>query len=142
MRIKAYREKSYFFRIFLLSRTLEKNLERNLREYSLSIVQALCLIAIFSEENDSILLRDLTTVFGFQKSLISHSIAKLESDGYLKRSILPKDKRRFKLSITDKTKRLAPKLIRIFDRNDNNFEKSLDLLDKNVLNKLFKGILA
>lgn len=142
MKIKAFRNKSYFFRIIVLSRTLEAALVEDLRKHKLSIADALSLIALFSEDHSEIRLGDISKIFGYQKSLISHSISKLEAEGLLKRSINILDKRRYKLIVTEKGKKLVPKLVFIFNKHDDQFESTINLSERESLNRIFKKFLV
>ncbi|MES2770239.1 MAG: hypothetical protein V4596_13935 [Bdellovibrionota bacterium] len=138
MKITAFRKKSYFFRIIVLSRELEAPLVSDLRKFKLSVAESLSLIALYSEDENEIRLGDISKIFGYQKSLISHAISKLETEGLLKRSINLIDKRRYKLIITEKGKKIVPKLVSIFNKHDDRFETLMNTSERDSLDKIFK----
>ncbi len=141
MKIKAYRDKSYYFRFIFVARHLEQGLTTDLLRFKMTLTEALCLIAIFSETKNEILLSEMASILGFKKSLVSHAIANLEEQKYLKRGISEKDKRRFQITLTEAGKRTAPKLMRIFNVNDDGLENKLSASEMAMLDKIFEKIM-
>ena len=137
MKIQAYRRKSPFFRFLVISRSLEKQISLQVKRYDISFIDALCLIAFYMEDEKDLFLKQFAEIFGLNKSMISYSVSRLEELHFIKRAIHPTDKRRYRFQVSEKAKRIIPKLMECFDKLDESLENKLSSSERKTLTQIF-----
>lgn len=92
--------------LFILQKNQHKYLNNALKEYDLSIIQALFLIRLnicpdFSQN-------DLAKFFFLSKGTVAKNIAYLEENGFIERERIPKNRRKNRIKLTEKSVNLIP----------------------------------
>ncbi|PKK95075.1 MAG: hypothetical protein CVV60_03110 [Tenericutes bacterium HGW-Tenericutes-5] len=113
-------------------------LEQRLKELPISRSEAPYLKVIY--KNEQIKMNDLIAKFFFHKSHTTRVIKSLVADGYVIKTVDPDDKRGFVLSITDKGKAVALKIIKVLDEWDNLMESFLEKEEIDYLFNLQKKV--
>ena len=107
--------------LFIFHKNHKKYLNDELAKYGLSLIQALCIVMIY--ESDELNQKDLADGLYLTKGAITKAVKKLETDGWVVRERLPRDKRHFVLKLTDKAEKFIPVLIEI----NNDWESRMGL---------------
>lgn len=81
---------------------------------------------MFIYDNPNCSQEDLVNMFCQSKGNIAKILKKFEDDGYIKREINPKNRRKYMLNTTDKANKLIPE----FRQISKNWEKEVGLTDK------------
>lgn len=126
MKISKFVDQSLLFAVLRKAKTVERGLAVELKPYGVGHTEALCLVSFFVDESGDVRLGRLARVLEITPTMMSNCISRLESSGYLRRKIHPGDKRKFEFTLTEKGRRIAPKLVQVFDRFDLRLEKSVD----------------
>lgn len=116
MKIKQYLDASPAFNIVAAEARIQSGIRKNTGDDRMSFLHALALLAIYFEEAGFIRPKDLADELRTSRSHLSHILSALEGKKQVKRSLMPGDARAFKISLTEKGKGAALKLIRYFDR--------------------------
>lgn len=126
--------------IAIIYRNEQKYLENKIKELDINSTQVSCLMEIYShgdvEDQHKLCQNDLVDILKFSKSTISTSLSKLEEYGYIKRKIVPNNRRKHMIYLTKKGCDLIPKIIEI----DKMWEKDMncELIDKELKANLRK----
>ncbi len=100
---------------------------RALKKENLNLLQGLVLTALFFEYRADLSPSQLAEVFQTSRGNMSHILSDLEYKGYLRRVVNPKDARQFKIELKPDGRKKALALIRIYDKLQDFFEKSLGM---------------
>jgi DNA-binding MarR family transcriptional regulator len=92
-------------------RSIQKHFAKELAAYNIGWGHFAILMSLFDEEGRS--QDNLAQSRGFDKTMITKSIAKLEQEGFVKRIVDLEDKRIKRLYLTNKGRVLEPELKRI-----------------------------
>ena len=116
--------------LFIFHKNHKTYFNNALAEYDLNLIQVLCMLRIYNEENLN--QKDLSDSLYITKGAITKAIKKLESNGIIIREQSPTDKRQNILKLSKKGKDLIP----ILEDINNEWEEKmgLDKLD----DKFFK----
>jgi DNA-binding MarR family transcriptional regulator len=125
MRIEAFLRQSPIFQASRIARRTEASLNAILRDEGLTFFEALMLAAIFFEKKGGIKPSDLAETFQTTRGNVSHCVSSLEAKGLVRRRIDPEDARSFRLVLQPVGKRRAVRVVGIFDRMQNHFEKNV-----------------
>ncbi len=123
MRIDAFLRESPVFAVTRAARSFESLSARTLAADDLTFLEGLLLAALFFEAPKPVKPSQLSEVFRTSRGNISHCISTLESRGLLQRRIDPDDARVFLLALRPQGKRIALRVIAIFDEMQKAFEK-------------------
>ena len=115
MRIDAFLRESPVFAVTRAARSFESLSARTLAADDLTFLEGLLLAALFFEAPKPVKPSQLSEVFRTSRGNISHCISTLESRGLLQRRIDPDDARVFLLALRPQGKRIALRVIAIFD---------------------------
>ena len=109
--------------IFLLNKNHNEYLNECFKEYELNTVQGLFLLKLneFPETTQ----RDLGRHFSLSKGSVAKYFIDLENKGYIKREKIGDDKRRYKITLTSKSKELIP----VFRQINYNWDEKVGLND-------------
>lgn len=112
--------------ISIIYRNEQKYLDDKIKELGINSTQVSCLMEIYShgdvEDQHKLCQTDLVEILNFSKSTISTSLSKLEESGYIKRKIVPDNRRKHMIYLTMKGCEIIPKIIEI----DKMWEKDMD----------------
>lgn len=125
MRIANYLNQSPAFAINMAYESLVPEINRQLKFESVNLLQGLVLTALFFETKNEVTPSQLAELLRTTRGNISHILSFLESKSWIKRSIDPKDSRRFHLELKPEGKKKALALIKVFDQIQNRFEEKL-----------------
>jgi DNA-binding MarR family transcriptional regulator len=125
MRIEAFLRQSPIFQASRIARRMEASLNAILRDEDLTFFEALMLAAIFFEKKGGIKPSDLAETFQTTRGNVSHCVSSLEAKGLVRRRIDSEDARSFRLVLQPVGKRRAVRVVGIFDRMQNHFEKNV-----------------
>lgn len=125
MRIDAFLRESPMFTVKRAARRFEALAAAALAADELGFLEGLVLAAIFFEAPRQIKPSELAETFATTRGNISHSISSLEAKGMLQRKIDPEDARAYLLTLKPQGKRAAMRVIKVFDRLQQRFEKAV-----------------
>jgi DNA-binding MarR family transcriptional regulator len=134
MKLSKYIDASPYFKLLEAYEKLNRVIQGRLDEHGLSILQSLIVIGIYIEKESLLTPKDFYGLVRSSRGNISQAITKLEKMGLLQRKLDQRDARSYNLKITEKGKRIAPNLIKIFDVIQRNFEKRFN---QNQVNEFF-----
>ena len=115
------------------------NISKNQMKYLNSKIQDMDLghemryiMAVY--DNQGLSQDDLVRIFGQSKASIAKSVKKLEDQGYIKREINPKNRRKYMLKTTSKGEDLVPKIRKI----SKDWEKEVGITqdDKEIIERI------
>lgn len=122
----------------MISKYQHRFLEQRLKELPINRSEAPYLKVIY--RSGEIKMNDLIAKFFFHKSHTTRVIKSLVEDDYVIKTVDPEDKRGFVLSITDKGKAVALKIIKVLDEWDNLMDSFLEKDEKEFLLNLQKKV--
>jgi DNA-binding MarR family transcriptional regulator len=125
MRIEAFLQQSPMFAISRAARSMDALASRALAADGLNFLEGLTLAAIFFHEPELARPSQLAETLVTTRGNISHCISSLEVRGFLQRAIDPDDARSYRLALKPQGKKCAMRVIRVFDRLQAQFERSL-----------------
>lgn len=127
--------------ISLIYRNEQKYLDKQLKDLDISSGQISCLMKIYEYDDFNVLnkvlcQKDLVDSLKMSKGTIASALRKLEDNGYILRELVPNNRRKYNLSLTEKGRKMVPKVIEI----DKKWEKDMDcdFIDEEFKNKLRK----
>lgn len=123
MRINAFLKESPMFAVSRAARRFDALANRALAADDLSFLEGLILASIFFEAPRRTKPSELAATFGTTRANISHTVSALEARGFLQREIDPHDARAYLLALEPPGRRCALRVIHIFDRLQETFEK-------------------
>ena len=136
MRIEKFLKTSPAFSLYVAYDRIVTALQTELSSEGLNFIQALILTGLFFEESP-IRPSTLADTLGSTRSNVSHALKDLERKGLIERSLLKGDARAYLIALTRLGRRKAPRLIKIFDANQERLEK---LGGKSLNNELVQFI--
>lgn len=107
--------------LFIFHKNHKTFLNNALEEYDLNLIQVLCMLRIYNEENLN--QKDLSDSLYITKGAITKAIKKLESNGIVIREQSEEDKRHNILKLSQKGKDLIP----ILEKINNEWEEKMGL---------------
>ena len=107
--------------LFIFHKNHKTYLNNALEDYDLNLIQVLCMLKIYNEENLN--QKDLSDSLYITKGAITKAINKLESNGIIIREQSKKDKRHNILKLSQKGKDLIP----ILEKINNEWEDKMGL---------------
>jgi DNA-binding MarR family transcriptional regulator len=125
MRINAFLKESPMFAVNRAARRFDALANRALAADDLSFLEGLILAAIFFEAPRRAKPSELAETFGTTRANISHTVSALETKGFLEREIDPSDARAYLLALKPSGRRCALRVIHVFDKLQNAFEKEV-----------------
>jgi DNA-binding MarR family transcriptional regulator len=125
MRINAFLKESPMFAASRAARRFDALANRALAADDLSFLEGLILASIFFEAPRKIKPSDLAETFGTTRANISHTVSTLEAKGLLQREIDSSDARAYLLALKPSGRKCALRVIHIFDRLQESFEKEV-----------------
>lgn len=99
-------------------------LGRDLKKEGLNLNEALILLALFFENEGSVTPTDLCKTLHLNKDQISPLLARLEDKYLILEKRHPKDRRKKLILLRAPGKKLATRLIKIFDQKEEAFEQA------------------
>jgi DNA-binding MarR family transcriptional regulator len=125
MKIAKYLQQSPVFAINSAYEAIIPNLNRRLKKENVNLLQGLVLTALFFEGRADLSPSMLAEQFKTSRGNMSHILSHLEYQGWVRRTLDPKDARKFFIELKPDGKRKALSLIKIYDSIQNLFEKEL-----------------
>lgn len=122
------------------SKKINKLLSNLKENFDLNLIQSLILAGLYFENKKSISPKTLSEVLQTTKGAISQSLTILEEYKLIKIDHHPEDKRKQLLSLTSKGEELAIKLIRFFDKDQNEIENFIGSEDLKVFFRVLDKI--
>jgi len=110
--------------------------DKKLEPFNLGSGQFIFLVVLF--EKDKVSQEFLTNLLDIDKATTARAIRKLEENGYVKRSIDPKDKRARIVSITEKAFALKPQLKQISEQWTDILTKGFNREERELVLKLLE----
>ena len=101
--------------ISLIYRNEQRYLDKQLKDLDISSGQISCLMKIYEYDfNDKKLCQnDLVNSLKMTKGTIASTLRKLEDNSYILRELVPNNRRKYSLSLTEKGRKMVPKVIEI-----------------------------
>ena len=127
MKILKYLEQSPLFAVNSAYEVVISKFNNRLKKEEVNLLQGLVLTALFFEEKNDLTPSVLADLFKTTRGNMSHIISHLESKGWVKRVLAPKDARVFTIELRPEGKRKALSLIKIYDQAQSTFEESIGL---------------
>ena len=123
MKIEKFVQNSLLLAIGSSYDTILRGLNSKLKQENCNLMQALILISLFFEKNDTVSPSQLAEILGTTRGNISHGVSHLEKRRLLRRKLNEKDARSYQLILRPDGRRLAVKLIQTIDSVENYFEQ-------------------
>ena len=123
MRIAAFLEQSPMFAVHRAARCFEQAAARALAAEGLGFLEALVLAALFFDRQSAASPSRLAETFSTSRGNISHCVGSLEARGLISRAIDPDDARSYRISLKPAGRRVAPRVISVFERMQRGFER-------------------
>lgn len=121
---------------YLIGKYQRRFLEEKFRDYKINRSEAPYLKVIYL--HGTMRMNDLIQKLFFHKSHTTRVINSLVNDGYVDKTVDPDDKRGYILSITDKGKIIAQKIVEVLDEWDKLMESFLEKEEIDFLLKMQK----
>ena len=115
MRIEKFLKSSPTFAAIFAAQLISRQISLRFKEYDLTYLQALVLVAIFFESSQESRPSTLAATLRMTKGNVSHCISHLQELGLIQYKHLRFDKRGSSVGITARGKSLVMKLIKYFD---------------------------
>ena len=122
----------------MISKYHHRFLEERFKDLAISRSEAPYLKIIY--KSGQIKMNDLIQKFFFHKSHTTRAIKALVNDGYVLKTIDPDDKRSYILSITDKGKISAEKIIKVLDEWEELMDSFLEKEEMEFISTLHRKI--
>lgn len=118
-----------------------KYLTKQLKGISMSSTQIFCLMNIYEyilqNPEEKLCQNDLANILKMSKGTIATTLRKLEDEGYIKREIIPNNRRKYELTLTEKGNKIIPEIFRIDKMWEKNMKcKEIDDEFKEKLKKI------
>ncbi len=91
--------RSYIVSTFMLRQRLQRELSE---QHAISLIDYEVLVCLSDAENNALRMTELATMLGSTKSRLSHQIARMEAEGYVRRTRHVGDRRGVTAELTDK----------------------------------------
>lgn len=124
MKIKKFISQSPIFLLYQAQMCIIEPFQKRLAAHDVHLLQGLILTALFFEDKEVRPL-ELHSVFGVERSNLSHALRALEKKGLLKRAMHTTDARGYVFSLTLAGRKKAIALIKEFDNVQNKLETTL-----------------
>ncbi|HQN74791.1 MAG TPA: winged helix DNA-binding protein [Bacillota bacterium] len=122
----------------MISKYQHRFLEERLKDLEINRSEAPYLKAIYMY--DSMKMNDLISKFFFHKSHSTRAIKSLVAQGYIVKTVDEEDKRAFVLTITDKGKNVAAKIVKILAEWDELMESFLEKEELELVSAIQKKV--
>jgi DNA-binding MarR family transcriptional regulator len=124
----------------LVSNDVSRAFERGLQKQDISVAEWVAISQL--AEGTGLMPATLASKMGMTRGAISKVLEKLDSKGLVSRSVSSADSRVQILSLTERGRRILPRLTRIADSNDRHFFAALDPDEKAALRNLMRKLAA
>lgn len=121
--------------LFRSSYEVYDNLTESLCKKASICHSALNILILISQDNGNVYAKDLVDMLGLKPNMVSLHINNLVNAGYLKREMLPKDRRKIKLVCTTKSKRVVNEAIKIVNELRSKMFDGLNEEEVEIYNK-------
>ena len=125
MRIEAFLQESPMFAVNLAARRFESLTAQVLAADDLGFLEGMVLAALYFEVPRPVKPSQLAETFATTRGNVSHCVSSLEARGLLQRKIDPDDARAYQLTLRPQGKKCAVRVIGVFDRLQQGFEREL-----------------
>ena len=125
MRIEAFLQQSPMFAVNRAARRFESLTSQVLAVDSLGFLEGMVLAALYFEAPQPVKPSQLAETFATTRGNISHCVSSLEARGLLQRKIDPEDARAYQLTLRPQGKKCAVRVIGVFDKLQQGFEREL-----------------
>jgi DNA-binding MarR family transcriptional regulator len=137
MRIDAFLHESPMFAVNRAARRFESLAAQALADDDLNFLEGLVLAAMFFEAPRPVKPSQMADTFGTTRGNVSHCVSSLEAKGLLQRKIDPEDARVCQLTLKPQGKKCAVRVIGVFDKLQNKFEREVG---KTALGEMLKSL--
>lgn len=125
MRIETFLAQSPVFAITRAARRFEQATVQQLAGDGLGLLDGLVLAAIYFDGAQAARPSQLAETFATSRGNLSHCVSALEAKGLIGRTIDPTDARSFRLTLRPAGKRVAQRVISVFERTQRAFEHEI-----------------
>jgi DNA-binding MarR family transcriptional regulator len=125
MRIEAFLQQSPMFAVNRAARRFESLTSQVLAVDSLGFLEGMVLAALYFEAPQPVKPSQLAETFATTRGNVSHCVSSLEARGLLQRKIDPEDARAYQLTLRPQGKKCAVRVIGVFDKLQQGFEREL-----------------
>jgi DNA-binding MarR family transcriptional regulator len=125
MRIEAFLQESPMFAVNRAARRFESLTAQVLAADDLGFLEGMVLAALYFEVPRPVKPSQLAETFATTRGNVSHCVSSLEARGLLQRKIDPDDARAYQLTLRPQGKKCAVRVIGVFDRLQQGFEREL-----------------
>jgi DNA-binding MarR family transcriptional regulator len=125
MRIEAFLQQSPMFAVNRAARRFESLTAQVLAVDSLGFLEGMVLAALYFEAPQPVKPSQLAETFATTRGNVSHCVSSLEARGLLQRKIDPADARAYQLTLRPPGKRCAVRVIGVFDKLQQKFEREI-----------------
>lgn len=137
MKIEQFLKSSPTFAAIFAAQFISKQISLKLKDYELTYLQALVLVAIFFEPSQEARPLTLAKSLRMTKGNVSHSISHLQAVGLIQYDSLRNDKRGSVVRLNVRGKTLVTKLIKYFDEMQ---RKTEDAFSVSGTKKMMAGL--
>lgn len=125
MRIEAFLQQSPMFAVNRAARRFESLTAQALAADGLGFLEGMVLAALYFEAPLPVKPSQLAEAFATTRGNVSHCVSSLEARGLLQRKIDPEDARAYQLTLKPQGKRCAVRVIGVFDKLQQRFEREI-----------------
>jgi DNA-binding MarR family transcriptional regulator len=125
MRIEAFLQESPMFAVNRVARHFESLTAQVLTTDGLGFLEGMVLAAMYFEAPQPVKPSQLAETFATTRGNVSHCVSSLEARGLLQRKIDPEDARAYQLTLRPQGKKCAVRVIGVFDKLQQRFEREL-----------------
>ena len=125
MRIEAFLQQSPMFAVNRAARRFESLTSQVLAVDSLGFLEGMVLAALYFEAPQPVKPSQLAETIATTRGNVSHCVSSLEARGLLQRKIDPEDARAYQLTLRPQGKKCAVRVIGVFDKLQQGFEREL-----------------
>lgn len=121
MRIQKFLSESPLFSLYVAYDQVLRDFQEKLAAENVHFIQALIITGLFFEDR-AVRPSEFAHVLKVSRSNVSHALRDLEKKQIIDRSTDTKDARAYYISLTRAGKRMAPRLVKLFDLTQNEIE--------------------
>jgi DNA-binding MarR family transcriptional regulator len=125
MRIEAFLQESPMFAVNRAARRFESLTAQALAADGLGFLEGMVLATLYFEAPRAVKPSQLAETFATTRGNVSHCVSSLEARGLLQRRIDPEDARAYQLTLRPPGKKCAVRVIGVFDKLQQGFEREL-----------------
>lgn len=131
MKISVFIKRSPIVPIIFCGKTLEQQLTEKLHSMGLNLVDGMVIASIFFEAR-ACRPSEIASALGLSRSQVSQSVKRLQTTGFVERSLHDKDARALNLRLTSTGRSRVQKVVRVFDELTRIIEGALGTKDSEM----------